>query len=464
MAVALKQPKTIDLRIKQLNRTVLKLSIPSVAESVLTTLVYLVDTVLIGWLNDPVALAAVGLSSTLMWAADGLFRAISVSVSAIVARFWGQRDFEAAREVAGQALILSVLAALALMALLIPVARLFLQVMGGEPKVVFRGTEYVRIILATSLISFPLSVANSIMRATGDTQKPMHIAGVMNVWNVISAYVLIFGLGPIPRLELRGAALSTSAARTLGGLIALSILFSSNREGILATPIRLRFRHLRRWNWGLIWRILRISLPNIGETIISRLGFVLFMRILSSLGTVALAAHQIALRVESLAFMPGWGLATATASLVGQALGAKKQDVAEQGIRRALLIGNGAMALIGAGFLVFGPAIVHVFGVRDAELIGSAATLIRISALELFGLCSLMILAGSLRGAGDTRTPMIVTLAGTILFRVPTTYLFAIVLGGGLSGVWLATAVDWSMRALTMFALYMRGTWKTITV
>ncbi|HEY71890.1 MAG: hypothetical protein DRJ03_16595 [Chloroflexi bacterium] len=450
--------QTIDLRIEHLNRTILKLSVPSVMESILTTLVYLVDAILVGWLNDPAALAAVGLSGMLMWAADGLFGAISVSVSALVARFWGAGDFENARRVAGQSLILSILAALALMALLIPASELFLQVMGGERDVVLRGAEYIRILLAAAPVSFTLIVANSIMRATGDTRKPMTITGMMNLFNVALAYALIFGLGPIPRLELRGAALATSLARALGGVIALSVLFSPK------TPIHLRLRHLRRWDFGLIWRIIRISLPNVGETIVSRLGFILFMRIVSALGTIALAAHQIALCVESLAFMPSWGLATATAALVGQALGAQKENVAEQGIRRTLLMGNGMMTLISAVFVAFGPAIVRLFGIQDVDLASMAATAIRTSALELFGLCSLMIIAGCLRGAGDTRTPMTVTLVGTLLFRVPTTYLFAITLNAGLRGVWLATAVDWSMRALIMFFLYMRGNWKTVNI
>ncbi len=315
-----------------------------------------------------------------------------------------------------------------------------------------------RILLATSLVSYTLTVSNSIMRATGDTRKPMYITGVMNVWNVIAAYVLIFGFGPIPRLELRGVALATSSARALGGLIALSVLFSAR------TPVHLRLEHVRRFDWSVIWRILRISLPNLGETIVSRLGFILFMRIVSALGTIALAAHQLAIRIESLAFMPAWGLATATAALVGQALGARKADVAELGIRRTLLMGNGMMALIGAVLVAFGPAIVRAFGIQDADLAQMATMAIRISVLELFGLCSLMTISGCLRGAGDTRTPMIVTLAGTLLFRVPTTYLFAVTLGAGLCGVWLATAMDWSMRALIMFFLYMRGGWKTVVV
>jgi MATE family, multidrug efflux pump len=458
LSIGLEQPKTIDLRVDRLNSTIFHLAMPSVMESVLTTMVYFVDTLLISRLGDPVALAAVGLSSTLMWAADGLFQAISISASAMVARFWGQQDFETARRVAGQVLILSVLVAAVMMSLLIPIARPFLRLMGAEPAVVASGVLYVRVLLATSVISFPLTVANSIMRATGDTKKPMYITGLMNVINMVAAYVLIFGLGPIPRLELRGAALATSAARTVGGAIAVGIVLSSK------TPIHLRLAHFRRLELDLIWRIFRISLPNIAETLISRLGFILYTRVLSALGTVVIAAHQVALRIESLAFMPAWGLATAAAAFVGQALGADKVDVAEKGIQRTLLMGNGLMAVLGASFLVFAPVIVSLFGVQDPAMADLSIAAVRISSLELFGLCSVMILGGCLRGAGDTRTPMIVTTLGTILFRVPITYLFAIVLDGGLRGLWLGTAVDWGMRAMIMFVLYKRGKWKTVTV
>lgn len=458
MAVAVEQPKTIDLRVERLDRTIVELAAPSVAESILSTLVYFVDTILIVRLNDPVALAAVGLSSTLMWAADGLFQAVSVSASAMAARFWGQRNFEAARGVAGQALILSVLVALLLMGLLIPAARPFMQLMDAEHAVVVSGAQYLHILLATSVVSFPLTVANSIMRATGDTRKPMYITGLMNVLNLVAAYVLIFGIGPAPRLELRGAALATSVARTVGGAVALGVLFSSG------TRAHLRIANVRHPDLDLMWRILRIALPNIGETVVSRLGFMLYTRVLSMLGTVAVAAHQVALRVESLAFMPAWGMATAAAALVGQALGAGQEDIAERGIARTLLLGNGTMALLGLVFVLFAPAIVSLFGVQDPRMAELAGSAIRVSALELFGLCSLMILGGCLRGAADTRTPMIVTIAGTFLFRVPITYLFSIVLNGGLRGLWVGTAVDWSMRALIMFVLYRRGRWKTVAV
>ncbi|MBN1935276.1 MAG: MATE family efflux transporter [Anaerolineae bacterium] len=458
MTAASAAPQTLDLSLNRLNRTIVRLALPSVAESLLSTLVYLADTILLGWMDDPVALAAVGLSGTLMWAADGLFQAISISASALVARFWGEENFEQAREVAGQSLLLTVIVSLLLMAFFIPVARGFMVLMNAEPAVVEQGAVYMQIILAASPISFLLTTANSIMRAAGDTQRPLYTSGLMNVIKVIGAYALIFGLGPIPRLGLAGAAISTSVARAFGGALALILLF------VPQAPIRLRLAHLWRWDWALIRRILRISLPNIGETVISRLGFMLFTRILSELGTVAIAAHQVALRVESLGFMPGWGMAVAAAALVGQALGAKKPAVAELGIRRALVLTNLTMALLGGCFVLFAPGIVRVFGIKNAEMTGLAIAVVRISALELFGLGSLMVLGGCLRGAGDTRTPMVVTLIGTFFFRVPITYLSALTLGGGLRGLWLGTVIDWSMRALVMCVLYLRGRWKTVEV
>jgi Na+-driven multidrug efflux pump len=150
------------------------------------------------------------------------------------------------------------------MGLLIPVARAFIRVMGGEPEVVVLGTQYVRIILATSVISYPLTIATSIMRATGDTRKPLYVTALMNALNVLSALLLIFGWGPIPRLGLQGAAVSTSLARTVGCVVALCILFSGK------TPAHLRVGDVLGWNWRLLGRIARIALPNVVETIVSR--------------------------------------------------------------------------------------------------------------------------------------------------------------------------------------------------
>jgi len=449
--------QAIDLRPETLNRTIVRLAVPAVLENLLVTMVFFADTLLIGWLRDDAALAAVGLSGTFMWIANGLFQAIAISATALVARFYGERDYELAQRTGGQAMTLGIFIALLFTVIMIPFSDEFLVLMGAEPAVVSEGSLYINIVLATSVFSFPMLVASGIMRGAGDTTKPMIIALIMNVWNVIAAAVLIFGLGPIPSLRLAGAGIATSSARMLGGLLSMAFLFSGY------TAIRIEPRRLLIWDWRLIWRIVRLGIPNIGGTVVSRIGYVLFMRIIADLGTTALAAHGIAVRVESLSFMPGWGLAVATATLTGQSLGAGRPDLADLGVRRTAIMATAFMSAVALVFVFLSPPIVAVFG-STPEALALAAVAVQLAALEQPTIAITMVLNGAMRGAGDTRTPMWVTFFGVLFFRVAAVYLFAIVFGWGLAGVWLGTAADWAGRATLTYVLYRRGRWKRVQV
>ncbi len=452
-----KERRPLDLRPEKLTRTVIALAAPAVAENLLVTAVFFADTLLIGWLRDDVALAAVGLGSTVMFAANGLFEALAVSATALVARSWGEGDFRQAGRVAGQALGLSLLLSAVLMALLMPLVEGFLSLLGAERVVAQAGGVYLRLILCTSFLSFPFMVANGILRGAGDTRTPMWLTLAMNVWNIAAAVVLVFGLGPIPALGLAGAGAATASARALGGGLALLVLFRG------WSVLQVRPAALARWDGRLIWRIVRLGLPNLGETIISRLGYLAFMSIVTRLGTIPLAAHQLALRVESLSFMPGWGLSVAAATLAGQALGAGSPEVAETGIRRTLLMALGLTGVIGILYAAFGPQIVAIFG-STPEVLGQAGLAVRIAAAEQPFLAAQMVLAGGLRGAGDTRTPMWVSLFGVACLRVVVVYLFAVVLGWGLAGVWWGTTVDWAGRSALIWLLFRRGRWKEVQV
>lgn len=455
----LPRTSSMELRLTReaLNRDIIQLAVPAVVENLLVTMVFFADALLIGWLKEPVSLAAVGLSSTFMWIANGLFQAIAVGATALVARAWGAREFEKARNIGAQAILLGLVLGGVVMVVMWPLADDFLVLMGGEPAVVSQGSLYLRLILLTSVFSFPQMVISGIMRGAGDTRRPMQITLTMNVWNVVAAYALIFGPGPLPAWRLAGAGAATSSARMLGGCLSLFCIFSGR------TVIRVEPRRLLRWDWHIIWRIVRLSLPNAGETLIARTGHTLFYRIISALGTASLAAHQIAVRLESLSFMPGWGLTTAATTLVGQAMGADKEDLAEEGIRRTLRFALGLMGAVGVVLGLFGRQLVMIFG-STPEVLDLAGMAVRLAALEQPGIAVQMVIAGSLRGAGDTRTPMLVTLVGVLFFRVATVYLFAIVLGWGLAGVWLGTVVDWTGRALLMYVLFRLGSWRKLQV
>ena len=436
-------------------RNIIHLALPAVGEDLLVTMVFVVNTLLIGRLKDPAALAAVSLGGLFLNVADRLFSAVSVVATALVAHAWGAEDYERARQVAAQSILVAVLFASAATVIIWPLSSVMLELMGASERAVALGAMYMRVILFTSLLGFPMVVLNGIMRGSGDTQTPMTITLIMNVWNVVVAAVLVFGVGPLPAMGLAGAAVATATARLLGGILALVLVMSGKRF------LQVRPRDVLRWNSTLIAQMVRLSLPTAGESIIMRLGFVLFMRIVSALGEVPLAAHQIAINVESLSFMPGHGLSVASTTLVGQSLGAKEPDLAEESIRTTMRFSLAVMGAVGVIFALFGPSLAGIFG-STPEVLALAGSAVRIGALEQLPIAVHMVVSGSLRGAGDMRAPVYATLVGTLLFRVPTVFLFAIVFGWGLNGVWLGTAADWTARATLIYFLFRRGAWKKI--
>ena len=438
-----------------LNRAILTLAIPAVVENLLQTVVFFSDTVMIGWIRDPAALAAVGLSGTLFYLLMTLFGALAVSATALVARAWGAGDRPRAEMIAAQSLLLCGVLSLVGTLLLLPFAPGYLRLMGGDADVVAQGTQFIRIVLWSSVFNFPMMVANGIMRGAGDTRTPMWNTLAMNSWNIVVSYTLIFGAFGFPALGLVGAAIGTTTARGVGGILAVGALLGGR------TPLRIHWRALLQWNGPMVRWILQLAIPTAIEGSIAQSGFILFTRMVASLSTATLAAHQIALRVESLSYMPAWGLAAAATTIVGQALGAGRMERAEESIRRTILFSIGFNLLLGLVFVLFSRPIVSIFG-STPEVLALAALAVAISAAELLGIGIEMILAGGMRGAGDTRTPMYVTIAGVLLLRLPVVYLLAITLGWGLAGVWWGTAIDWTGRTILLWLLFRRGHWKTL--
>ena len=443
----------LELSVERLNHNIAELALPAVAENLLVTVVYFSDTFLIGWLHNPSALAAVGLSGVFLNVAQAIFQAMAVSTTAMVAHLWGAKEERRAAQVAAQAASLSVMAALLISGSIWLLAPVLFGLMGAGAETARLGVLYIRLVLLTSWAGYPATVLNGVMRGSGDTRTPMYITGIMNVWNVIAAAALIFGPGPLPALGIAGAGMATASARLLSGCVALMVL-TRGRSLLHVAP-----RQFLTWDGQIVRALLRLSLPNAAEAAARQAGSLLFMRIVSALGTVALAAHQIALSVESLSFMPGVGMAAAGTTLVGQSLGAGRSDLAEKSVRRVVSFAAAIMGLVGIIFALFGGPIASVFGATP-DVVGAAGMAVRIGALEQIPLSAQMTLGGCLRGAGDMKSPLYSTLLGVVLFRVPVVYLFAIVFGWGLNGVWLGTAVDWLGRALVLAWLYRRGAWR----
>ena len=206
-----------------------------------------------------------------------------------------------------------------------------------------------------------------------------------------------------------------------------------------------------------------LSYPVMIERLLTNGAGMIFMKIIALLGTTALAAHNIALRIESIAYMPPWGVSIAVSTIVGQSLGAGKPEVAEKAVKKGLFWIGSFMFFLGILFVLFSKQFVVLFGATP-EVIHMAGVVLQISALELPFIAFFAILAGCMRGAGDTKSPLYVMFICLPIFRFGVVYLFAITFGWGLPGVWLATACDWMARVLGLWLLFRRGRWKQVTL
>lgn len=448
-------PQRLDLREEHLNRTILLLAWPAIVENLLHSLVYFADTLVAGWLRDERALAASMVAGTLMFFASSPFAALAMAAASLVSRHWGEGDVERARRCAGQSMALAFLFALGVMAAGWPLAGWAMRALGAEPGVAGLGALYFRIVLLSGLLGLPLMIANGILRGAGDSRTPMLITLVMNLLNVIANIVLAFGWGPIPALGLAGIAWGTVIARTTGGLLALAVLARGRHS------VHLPLRSLVTLERPTLARVWRLSAPAMAERVLHSGSHVIFIGIVGLLGTTALAANNIGVHVESLAFMPGFGLSVAVATVVGQAVGAGRPDIAALAVRRTLGWSTAFMVALGLSFVAFGPVMATIFGATP-EVIALAGVVLQLSALEHPLMSATMILSGALRGAGDTRSPFWVVVWATFLFRFGAVYLFAITLGWGLPGIWIGTAVDWGGRAIMLWVIFRRGAWRAI--
>lgn len=434
---------------------VLRLALPAMGEQLLSMMVGIVDTFLVGHLGAA-SLAAVGLANQWVFMATMLFGAIATGSTALIARFIGAQEPDQANEVLRQSMLLGALIGLIATLLGLSFAQQAVALLGAEQDVIGLGTSYLRVVSSIFFFSTLMFIGNASLRGAGDTRTPLFVMLVVNVLNIVVAWTAINGPFGLPKLGVAGSALGAATGRLVGGLLVLGILLRGRAN------IQLKLANLRP-DWALIRRILRVGLPSGLEQLLFRTGHMVFARILAELGTVAYAANQVAMNGWSLSFMPGFGFALAATTLVGQSLGAKDPEGAQRRGYTAYRMGAALMGTVGLAFLLF-PAQIVGFFTDDPQVIAIGTMPLRMVGLIQPLLAATMIFTGGLRGAGDTRWPMIVTGSSIWLVRLPLAYLFALVLDWGLPGAWGALALDLSLRGLLNFLRFRGGRWKTIEV
>jgi putative MATE family efflux protein len=434
-----------------LNRAILLLAVPMVLEMVLESLFAVVDVFWVGRLGAN-AVATVGLSESMLSLVFAVGMGLSLSTTAMVARRIGEKDPEGAAVAAVQAIILGLVVSVAIGVPCLVFAPQLLRLMGATQEIVAVGSGYTRICLGGSCAVLLLFLNNAIFRGAGDAAIAMRLLWVSNIINLILDPCLIFGVGPFPRLGVTGAALATFTGRSIGVLYQFyRLLRGTERIRILRSQIRV--------NYGVLLRLLRVSLTGILQFAIAHTSWIGLVRIVSIFGAAALAGYTIAIRVVIFVILPSWGLSNAAATLVGQNLGAGHPERAEKAVWRTGFYNVAFLGGVGILFILFAEPVVRLF-THDPAVVPLGAACLRIVSYGNLGYAYFMVMMQAFNGAGDTITPTIVNFFGFWLFEIPLAYWLAIPLHMRSNGVFFSIAIAESAMAVASAILFKRGKWK----
>lgn len=446
-----------------LPRQVLVLAVWPFFELLLNSLVGVVDTALAGRIDAP-SLDAIGVAAYVSWLLGMLFTAVGTGAAAIISRAVGSGRVGRANLSLAQALGLALVwgtATAGAIAWGAPLIVSLFQLPGAAHEL---AVVYLRVVAAGAGFGAVLMVGNACLRSAGDTRTPFVLMVVVNVVNTGMSVLLTFGPGPFGGHGVAGIAAGTAVAWVVGAAGMLAVLLSGR------FALRLHFRWLRP-RWGLVRRIVRVGLPSliessgmwVGNAIIG--GFVGVLMARS--GTQGMmGAHIIGIRIESLSFLPGVAVGIAAATLMGQYLGAGRPDLAARAARLCWAWAAGIMSMMGLLFLLFPGWFAGLLapGPEMAEVRAMAVPILRVCGPIQFFFGTYLVLSHALRGAGDTRGPMVITYASTFLVRLPAAYILAIPLGFGLTGVWFGLCGELVVRGVLYYLRFRAGRWKTIEV
>ena len=451
-------PLRYSLRDSTVLQQVLILAVPAFIDQFLRMMVGFSDTLLAGQYLTEAHLAAIIMADYLVWFLTGLFVMVSTGSTAMVARFSGSNQWTQAQWVTNQSLTLALALSLSITTVGLLVIDPCVSALNLQEDAQPFAVEYLTWLLPVMPLAMIEIIGIACLRGAGDTRSGMWIMVGVNIINISTSWSLVLGLGPFPALGWTGIAIGTSISHAWGGLVCGALLIRG-RAGLKFNPAQL-IPH-----WSLIRRILRISLPAGGDLVTVILCHLVYMSLINSLGTYATAAHGIALRAESMAFLSAVAFSVAATTLCGQHLGAKSPQKAVQATWTAYAMGTSLMVVIGGFFWMFPYQIVSLFVHENNQHVARlAAPLLRLVAWCMPFLGTTIILTGSLRGAGDTRWPWLFTLVGHLGIRLPLAFAFTQIWEGGLYGAWVAMFLDIFLRSFMVLARFLHGGWKNTRI
>ena len=448
---------------RQTMRIILALAWPTMLEQLMQTAVQYIDTAMVGSLGTN-AMAAVGATTTVGWLMGGLVSAWGVGFLAFISKACGAGDKDAAAKAVAQAVIVTVCAGVTFTVLTLSLSGVIPVWMQVAETVRPLATQYFFILYTPMLFRAATIIFGTVLRAAGDTKTPMKVGVWVNIINVTLNFLLIYPTRPLTVLGLTftmpgagmgvvGAALASAIAVAVGGIYITVVLW---RHPVIS-PKGQRFRP----DWSILKPTVKVAIPNMLQRFGTSLGYVSFAAMINALGEVATSAHTVANTVESLFYIPGYGMQTAAATLAGNAYGAKDPQRMKKLARMFIPIEVGLMIISGGALFLFAPPLVKLFS-ADAAVIALGVTVLRMVAVSepFYGFS--IIVEGMMQGVGRTKLPFVFNVAGMWGVRILGTFICTNFFGMGLVSAW-ACMIAHNLLLFGLFlGCYIKGTWNPL--
>lgn len=439
----------------KISRAILLLSIPMVLEMMMESIFAVVDIFFVSKLGAD-AVATVGITESLITLIYAIAIGFSMATTAVISRRIGEKDPEGASSSSVQAILIGIIVSIPISLIGIFFAPELLSLMGAESNIIENLSSYTAIMIGGNVVIMLLFIMNAIFRGAGDAAISMRVLWIANAINIVLDPLLIFGIWIFPELGVKGAAVATTIGRGIGVLYQFYCLSGDG------TRIKILRKHIKV-EWGIMKKMIRISLGGIFQWFIATSSWIGLVKILASFGSVTVAGYTIAIRILVFSILPSWGMSNAAATLVGQNLGANKPDRAEKSVWMAAIVNMVFLGFVGVIFYSFSEYLVKIF-TDDVQIIEIGAKCLRIISYGYLAYAVGMVVTQSFNGAGDTMTPTYINVLCFWMVEIPLAYFLAIEFGWKQDGVFYSIVVAETLLGIIGFILFKRGKWKQTKV
>ncbi|MBF1208545.1 MAG: MATE family efflux transporter [Fusobacterium periodonticum] len=438
---------------RKLIKNIFQITLPAVFDLLAQTLIMALDMKMVSSLG-PSAISSVGVGTAGMYALIPALIAVATGTTALLSRAYGADNKLDGKKAFAQSFFIAVPLGIFLTIIFLLFSEQIINLVGNAKDMNLKDAILYQ---NMTVIGFPflgVSIATFYaFRAMGENKIPM----IGNTLALVLKIILNFLLVYLFKWGIFGAALSTTLTRLFSAIFSIYLVFWSKKNWISLELKDLKFDYFTSK------RILKVGIPAAVEQLGLRIGMLIFEMMVISLGNLSYAAHKIALTAESISFNLGFAFSFAASALVGQELGKGSSQKALKNGYICTIIAMIVMSTFGLLFFIIPQFLVSLF-TKDKDVIELATMALKIvSICQPFSGAS-MVLAGALRGAGDTKSVLLITYLGIFLIRIPITYLFLDVLNLGLAGAWIVMTIDLAIRSSLAFYIFRRGKWKYLQV